>query len=123
MQQTTTTPHAQITSRKHHNLKCITHYFVLAWSGNKPWEIRKDDRCFTVGDLVTLWEIDSEKREYTQRCFNSIVTYKYEGIEYGLQEGYCILTLMKIPGQSIGMHTSEENHQNKTWQTLLNEHD
>ena len=123
MTQTTPTPHAANKTRKHHNLKCITHFFVQAWSGNKPWEIRKDDREFSIGDIVTLWEVDYEKREYTERCFNNIVTYKYEGVENGLQEGYCILTLLKIPAQSIGMYTQEENPHNKTWKTLLNEHD
>ena len=41
---------------KVHYLKTIPNYFREAARGNKPFEVRKNDRYFKVGDIVQLEE-------------------------------------------------------------------
>lgn len=39
-----------------HYLKTITDHFQEVWDGNKPFEIRKNDRKFHTGDILILGE-------------------------------------------------------------------
>jgi len=41
---------------REHHLKCIHDFFDSVWMGIKPFELRKDDRGFSVGDLIVLHE-------------------------------------------------------------------
>lgn len=75
-----------------HELKILPEYFEAVASGKKKFEIRKDDRNYQVGDLLVLKEY--KDGEYTGRTIRMGVSYIYRGSgEYGLQEGYCILSL------------------------------
>lgn len=42
----------------HHDLKCIEPFFSDVVAGRKPFEIRKNDRNFLLGDTFTLWQFD-----------------------------------------------------------------
>lgn len=42
----------------HHELKTWKKYFAALWEGTKNFELRKDDRNFENGDLLTLKEYD-----------------------------------------------------------------
>lgn len=76
-----------------HVLKISPKYFDDVKNNLKRFEIRKDDREFQVGDLVTLKEF--EKGEYTGRIIENIpIIYILRNApEYGLKDGYCILGL------------------------------
>lgn len=75
---------------KIHELKILTKYFNAVVDGTKTFELRKDDRDFKVGDLIRLHEFDGE---YTGRNSLYEITYKLNGGEYGLEKGYCILSI------------------------------
>lgn len=79
--------------KRMHELKIIPKYFEDIKSGNKNFELRKDDRDYKVGDLITLKEYENGK--YTGREIKNIcITYILrDAIEYGLMQGYCILGL------------------------------
>lgn len=76
-----------------HVLKISPKYFDDVKNNIKRFEIRKDDRDFQVGDLVTLKEFD--KGRYTGKIIENIpITYILRNAsEYGLKDGYCILGL------------------------------
>ena len=77
---------------KIHKLKIMPKYFEEISDKKKKFEIRKNDRCFEVGDLVVLNEYNDGK--YTGRVITRRVTYIYYGTgEFGLEKGYCILGL------------------------------
>ena len=81
-----------------HRLKTLPEYFEPAL---KTFELRRDDRDFKIGDMVTLEEWDGEKytgREVRNRPIKYILRSATEDSDqvskttlYGLREGYCIL--------------------------------
>ena len=74
-----------------HELKISPQYFEDVKNKKKRFEIRKDDRDFNVGDLITLKEYDNGK--YTGRVIEYIpIRYILRNVpEYGLKDGYCVL--------------------------------
>jgi len=78
--------------RKIHELKILPEYFDAVRSGDKRFELRKNDRDFHSGDILRLKEWDG--KEYTGEELDVLVRYVLYGIdEYGLAEGYCILSI------------------------------
>lgn len=60
-----------------HELKILRSHFVAVISGEKPFEIRRNDRGFREGDTVRLREvlIDVGGLEYTGREISKRITY------------------------------------------------
>lgn len=73
-----------------HELKAYPKYFQETIEGNKPFEIRKNDRNFQVGDVLILKEWDNIK--YSGREIGAVVRYVLRDF-IGLQEGYVALGL------------------------------
>lgn len=77
-----------------HQLKILPEYYKKVVSGEKTFEIRKDDRGFKVGDLLELCEF--EDGQYTGNSYLTeitYITYINFGGEYRLKEDYCILAI------------------------------
>lgn len=85
---------------KHHDLKADPDVFEASLAGNKPWEIRRNDRNFKVGDRVTLRETfhtgaemeEGESLAYTGRKIGGVISYVMHGPSYGLIHGWVIFT-------------------------------
>lgn len=59
----------------HHELKIAECYYVPGLSGEKPFEIRRnDDRGFQKGDTVLFREVN-KLNLYTSRQFKAEITY------------------------------------------------
>lgn len=67
-----------------HELKIDNIYFEDILNNSKKFEIRNNDRNFSVGDIVILKEIDS-KRNYTDRKISVKIIYI---TDYEQKEGY-----------------------------------
>ena len=84
-----------------HELKTDPAVFQAVKEGRKPWEIRKNDRGFKVGDELWLKETThtgaeiaaGAPLEYTERIMAVQVTYILHGPIYGLAEGWCIMSI------------------------------
>ena len=76
-------------SRTTHELKTLPEYFAAVLSGAKTFEVRRDDRPYKTGDVLTLREYDGA--EYTGRTCNADVLYVLRG-EY-CKDGYCIMSI------------------------------
>lgn len=76
-----------------HDLKIQSKYFDAIASGEKRFEVRKNDRLYQVGDTLRLHEIlkHGEKRE--PRTFNVEVTYILYGGLFGIDPDYCIMSI------------------------------
>ena len=82
-----------------HELKTWIEYFQLMVSGEKSFDLRKNDRGFRAGHELLLKEYDKESNNYTSRILHCKITYVLKGEEaetFGLKEGFCILGLEKL---------------------------
>jgi len=82
-----------------HELKTWEAYFQSIKSGDKNFELRRNDRDFKVGDTLLLKEYDRNGKIYTGRkvrCRINYILKDAEAEEFGLKEGYCIMGLDRI---------------------------
>ena len=89
---------------KKHKLKIDPEPYEAALHGLKPWEFRKDDRGFRVGDEVELEEYHQSPYMkdgvampwgYTGRSVHGHITYILRR-GFGIPDGYCIFTYEPI---------------------------
>ena len=76
---------------KVHELKTYPHYFKQSLDGNKPFEIRLNDRNFQVGDIVILKEWDNIK--YSGRELRGVIKYIIDDRFIGIAKGYVAFSL------------------------------
>jgi len=82
-----------------HELKTLEKYFNAMASGEKTFELRKNDRGFLVGHQLLLREYNPHSKSYTGRTLRLKINYVLAGSEaeqFGLKPGYCILGLTAI---------------------------
>ena len=70
-----------------HELKTAPVYFNRSWSGEKLFEVRKNDRHFQIGDSIMLMEWDGEK--YTGHQIFGVITYVLSGFN-AIDEQYVV---------------------------------
>lgn len=83
-----------------HNLKTDPGVFEQTAIGNKPWEIRLNDRNFKVGDYVLLLETkysgeamrNGKPLVYTGREYKFQIRYIMHGPAYGLKMDWVIMS-------------------------------
>lgn len=75
--------------------KILPGYYKAVYTGKKTFELRKDDADYQVGDTLVLREWTGTK--YTGHSCECRITYILRNAErFGLQEGYCILSISPI---------------------------
>jgi hypothetical protein len=89
---------------KVHELKCAVDPYREVDRGRKLFEYRKNDRDFQVGDVLDLREfarrdiVDTpEAALYTGARLRRLVTYVLKGPDFGVPEGYAVLSLGAMP--------------------------
>jgi hypothetical protein len=86
---------------KEHQLKCWPEYFDRLKSGEKRFEIRRNDRDFQVGDILVIsaWSPALKRFIEGRRPLRFKVTYILHGpfspvvYDRGLDSGWCIMSL------------------------------
>lgn len=83
---------------RRHDLKTWPEFFADLMAGNKPFELRKNDRDFQVGDELCLHEYDPATKAYSGRSVVRVVTYILGhrpdagcAATFGLQPGHVIM--------------------------------
>lgn len=76
-----------------HELKTWPEFYQAVLYGQKLFEVRKNDRDFKAGDVIKLREFDPEINDYTGSWNNMLVNYVLEGGQFGIEEGYVVLSL------------------------------
>ena len=82
-----------------HDLKCVQPWFDQVWGRKKPFELRKLDRDFKVGDTLWLREYYPERRVvmdedyYGRRCIKAKITTIITSADFpqGILPGYGVL--------------------------------
>lgn len=79
---------------KVHELKTWPRWFKRLWSGEKRFEVRKNDRRFHVGDTLFLREYIKHPitSHYTGRRMRFVVRHVWKDLP-GITDGYVILDL------------------------------
>lgn len=75
--------------KRHHFLKTVQPYFDNQKSGAKPFEVRKNDRDFAVGDILCLQEF-APPDTYTGQELLREVTYILDDPDY-CKDGFVVL--------------------------------
>lgn len=88
-----------------HELKILPYYFSAVISGEKTFEVRKNDRPFHKGDLLALNEYDDKNKMYTGNSCLVYVDYILNDAEY-VKSGTVI---MAIKPCSVIRHTETFN--------------
>ncbi|MDR0462555.1 MAG: DUF3850 domain-containing protein [Christensenellaceae bacterium] len=83
-----------------HELKLCKKFYEPVVSGNKTFELRKNDRNFKVGDKLILRPVtDDETRAYINNLpkIHAEISYMLsEGVSGGLEKGYCVLAMKNV---------------------------
>ena len=82
-----------------HRLKIAPQYFKDLVSGVKTFEVRRNDRNFKVGDIVTLEEY--KDGNYTSNYVNAEITYILDDHKY-CKEGFVVFGIKLLLG--MGAH-------------------
>lgn len=85
-----------------HELKCWPEYFEAMASGEKPFDLRRDDRGFEVGDMLVLREWVPETH-YPRSGFSSgSIGARYTGRSLHCRVGYVLREFVGLtPGYVV----------------------
>lgn len=78
-----------------HSIKVWPEYYKAIKDGIKQFEARKNDRGFAVDDILWLREWQPASK-YTGRELLAFVTFVLYGPAFGIEEGYCVMSLSWI---------------------------
>jgi hypothetical protein len=80
-----------------HTLKTWPEYFKEVIEGRKKFEVRKNDREFMVNDFIVLQEWDPVTKQFSgQEALFSITYLLRDAVEFGIREGYCVISLSPV---------------------------
>lgn len=80
-----------------HELKTWPKFFKQIEKGYKHFELRKDDRDYRLGDTLCLREFNPKTGNYTgEHCYCKVTSILRKSIEFGLMNGFCIMSIEKI---------------------------
>lgn len=86
-----------------HYLKTWTPFFNDVKAGIKPFEVRKNDRNFKVGDTLILEDFDPITNKYKEGWIPELVTYVLDDPQF-VKEGFVILGIKEIKIDELKSH-------------------
>lgn len=78
-----------------HSVKTKSEYYDAAERGAKSFTIRIADRPYKVGDILRKIRLDDAGRCTDKQC-DYLITYRLDGGQYGIEQGYCVLGILRI---------------------------
>ena len=78
-----------------HDLKVWPEPFCALINDIKPFEVRKNDRDFQVGDVLILKEWDPASESYTGQSCTRRVEYLLKGGQFGIEAGFVVMGISK----------------------------
>jgi hypothetical protein len=79
--------------RRTHELTIWPDSFSAVANGSKPFDVRKNDQNFQVGDALLLRELNPTTHEYTGQTLIRWVSHVLPGNTFGVEPGWCVLGL------------------------------
>ena len=62
--------------------------------GKKTFEVRYNDRGYSIGDELLLFEYNNDRKEYTRRQTRVRVTDMFN--DFGLQPGWVVMSIEHV---------------------------
>ena len=87
---------------KIHKLKLVQPFFDDVWIGSKTFEIRKNDRDYKVGDILTLCEYNEVNQKETDRYIVAEITYILKEY-FSISNGFVVMSI-----DVLQWHTNED---------------
>ena len=84
-----------------HTLKIFPDFWDAVTRGDKTFEVRRDDRGFSVGDMLEL--IRMGEPTAARRRLTYAITYILPGGQYGIEPGYVVLGLRTAVGPKAAL--------------------
>ena len=84
-----------------HELKILPEYFDAVLSGEKTFEIRKNDRPFQKNDLLALNEYNPSEKAYTGASCLVYIDYILDNADY-CKSGYVVMSIKPCVVYKIG---------------------
>lgn len=88
-----------------HELKIQKQWADAKLAGEKPFEIRRNDRGFQKGDTVRYnvvdpktcseWRDEADEPHPLERC-DFVITYVMQGFD-GIEDGFCVFADQPVP--------------------------
>jgi hypothetical protein len=79
--------------RRTHELAIWPACFAAVSAGTKPFDVRRNDRDFQVGDALLLCELNPDTHEYTGQTLLRWVSHVLPGGTFGIEPDWCVLGL------------------------------
>jgi hypothetical protein len=100
-------------SYKVHKIKLLEDYCDAVLSGEKTFEVRKNDRGYQKGDHISFIPVDRNYRQFFHRvCENEYaITYVHSGL--GLKNGYVVLGIEALSSMKGSTIDDEEVYCNR----------
>lgn len=96
----------EATGPARHVLRTWPDQFRVLAAGIKTFEFRHDDRDFEVGDMLVLREWQPARKEFTGNELIRWVTYIVRGPDFGIPEGYCVMSISELRTEVKGSVTT-----------------
>ena len=90
-----------------HELKILPKYFDKVLSGEKTFEIRIDDRNYTLGDTLVLNEFFEQRYTGKKIAVEVLYVLRHEDFPEGIPEGYVVLSIKKAMEHGNSKRQSE----------------
>jgi hypothetical protein len=81
---------------KIHKIQTLQLYFKDVLSGDKNFEVRRNDRNYKVGDELILQEVKESTLQPTGRIIHRKITYILYGGVFGVSPDFCVMSLKEI---------------------------
>lgn len=78
---------------KTHTLKCWPEPFEAMKDGRKPFEIRRNDRDYKVGDILLLQEWRPADEKFTGRELIREVVFILDNPRFGIKKGFVVMAV------------------------------
>jgi len=88
-----------------HTVKCWPVYFDAIKSGDRPFDIRRDDRGYQKGDTLvlqrtretSLHNVDYDYHGKVVHELRKEISWIMTGGQFGIEPGYVVLALKELP--------------------------
>lgn len=89
---------------REHELKTLAPYWDALKSGEKTFEVRRDDRGFQRGDILVLFRMrdddpesfDRHLSDSSRKLLRFKITYILTGGQLGIEPGYVVMGLKRL---------------------------